>query len=274
MITDSKLRDQTISDFGDQWGRFTDNQGWYGSTELFEDIVTPLLEVKCLDGAKVAEIGSGTGRIVGMLLDTGVDHVYAIEPSSEAFRSLSQNVQRMPRQDHVTAINKRGDDWRTSKELDYVFSIGVIHHIPDPRPVLQNAFSALHPGGRLFLWLYGYEGNEFYVRTVGLLRTLTTRVPHFCLNIIVELMYFLLVCYRHVSKIRRLPLHDYIENVLWPISPQKRKLVIYDQLNPAYAKYYRKDEAVQLLRSAGFVDIRIHHRHGYSWSIMGCKPAV
>jgi hypothetical protein len=44
---------------------------------------------------------------------------------------------------------------------------------------------------------------------------------------------------------------------------------VFDQLNPAYAKYYTKEEAIDLLRSAGFSNIEIHHRHGYSWTIVG-----
>lgn len=48
--------------------------------------------------------------------------------------------------------------------------------------------------------------------------------------------------------------------------------MIYDQLNPAYAKYYRRDEARALLEDAGFQDVRLHHRHGYSWTVLGTHP--
>ena len=27
-----------------------------------------------------------------------------------------------------------------------------------------------------------------------------------------------------------------------------------------------------LLADAGFVDVRIHHRHGYSWTVTGVRP--
>lgn len=52
----------------------------------------------------------------------------------------------------------------------------------------------------------------------------------------------------------------------------ERRLVIYDQLNPAYAKYYTRAEAYELLRQAGFDDVRLHHRHGYSWTAVGTRP--
>jgi hypothetical protein len=51
-----------------------------------------------------------------------------------------------------------------------------------------------------------------------------------------------------------------------------RRLTIYDQLNPAYAKYSTRQEAHDLLASAGFKDVQLYHRHGYSWTIIGRKP--
>lgn len=271
MNDSDNLRDETISDFGDQWARYTDSEGWYGSIELFKDITRPLLDVESLNGTYVAEIGSGAGRIVGMLLNAGVKHVYAIEPSSDAFEVLGKNVKQMQRSSDVTIINTRGDNWRTDHELDYVFAIGVIHHIPEPGPVLNNAYEALKPGGYILVWLYGHEGNERYLKFIEPLRLITTRLPHLGLRIIVELLYYLLLTYKFIGKILPLPLRSYIDIVLWPMTPQKRRLVIYDQLNPAYAKYYKKEEAMQLLRNAGFANIQIHHRHGYSWSVLGQK---
>ena len=50
------------------------------------------------------------------------------------------------------------------------------------------------------------------------------------------------------------------------------RLTIYDQLNPAFARYYTRAEASALLADAGFTDVRLHHRHGYSWTVVGRKP--
>ena len=85
--------DQTIKDFGSQWLRYRDNEGYYGSLELFEDILSPFLKPDEIKGCKVAEIGSGTGRIVNMLLAAGAKHVIAVEPS-DAFEVLCRNIMR------------------------------------------------------------------------------------------------------------------------------------------------------------------------------------
>src|SRR5438270_9564945 len=87
----SRLSNQTISDFGDQWRHYTDNEGYYGDLEILKGTFEPLLRLEDLDGKRVAEIGSGTGRIVKMLLQAGAKEVTAIEPSA-AFEVLKRNL--------------------------------------------------------------------------------------------------------------------------------------------------------------------------------------
>jgi len=61
-------------------------------------------------------------------------------------------------------------------------------------------------------------------------------------------------------------------SVLEKMSPEKRSLIIYDQLNPSYAKYYSRSEAEKLLLDGNFENMRVHHSHGYSRTVIGTKP--
>jgi len=262
--------DQTIKDFGEQWRRYRDNNGFYGSMELFYDMIHPFLKSGDIKNCKVAEIGSGTGRIVNMLLEAGARHVVALEPS-DAFEVLCRNILEPGK---VTCLKVTGDQLPAYGDLDYVFSIGVLHHIPDPRPVVDAAFRALRPGGHFFLWLYGREGNRLYLALLKPLRVLTKRLPHFILTSLVEVTYWPLVLYIKLCHILPLPLKGYMLSVLEKMSPEKRKLIIYDQLNPSYAKYYTRQEAEKLLLDGKFENARLHHRHGYSWTVIGTKPSV
>jgi len=259
---------QTIKDFGEQWLRYRDNEGYYGSLELFSDILSPFLKPDEIKGCRVAEIGSGTGRIVNMLLEAGARHVTAVEPS-EAFEVLCRNIREPER---VTCLKMTGDQLPPQGNLDYVFSIGVLHHIQDPAPVVKAAFEALRPGGRFFVWIYGKEGNEFYLAFLKVLRIFTKHLPHFSLWALVETMYWPLLLYIKLCKIFPLPLRGYLLSVLDKMPPDKRKLIIYDQLNPSYAKYYTCLEAEKLLSGGDFKNILVHHRHGYSWAVIGTKP--
>jgi SAM-dependent methyltransferase len=263
--------ERTIADFGDQWTRYTDNDGHYGSVELLADMFGPLLPLSDLRGRRVAEIGSGTGRIVRMLLAAGVERVLALEPS-RAVEVLRRNVQdATPR---VEVLAARGEDLPAGLDLDLVVSIGVLHHIPDPDPVVRAAWRALRPGGRMLVWVYGREGNRLAVTAIAALRGITTRLPHGMLAPLAAAVTAALELYIPLCRLAPvLPLADYMRNVLGRFSRRKRYLVVYDQLRPAYAKYYTQAEARSLLERAGFVDVKLHHRRSYSWTVHGRRAA-
>jgi SAM-dependent methyltransferase len=263
------LTNKTIADFGDQWTTYRENPGYYGSVDLLADLFGPLLAVETIRGLRVADIGSGTGRIVNMLLGAGAERVYAVEPS-RAFAVLTANTAAQA--DRIEYLNARGDELPAGLGLDLVVSMGVLHHIPDPAPVVKAAFEALRPGGRMLVWLYGREGNENYLRFAEPLRAVTRRLPHFALSAICSALNVALDVYIFACRGLRLPMRDYMRNVLARFPRPVRRLTIYDQLNPAYARYYTKGEAVAMLRSAGFVDVEAWHRHGYSWSVIGTRP--
>ena len=265
---DSQVDRQTITDFGDQWTRYTDNSGYYGSLGLFADICAPLLGVDDVRGRTVADIGSGTGRIVNMLLDAGAAHVTALEPS-ESFAVVAANT--AGRADRVEVIRGDGTAIPQDRDFDLVVSIGVLHHIENPAPVIAAARRALKPGGTMFVWLYGREGNEAYLAVAEPLRALTRRMPHRLLAALCHVLDLVSIGYTAACRILPLPMRDYMQNVYSRLAPDKRRLVIYDQLNPAYAKYYREHEARALLEDGGFSDVRTYHRHGYSWSIVGLR---
>jgi SAM-dependent methyltransferase len=60
--------------------------------------------------------------------------------------------------------------------FDVAFSIGVLHHSPDPRRAFQEVAARVKPGGRLVVWLYrrNTPPQELINR---LLRAVTTRLP-------------------------------------------------------------------------------------------------
>lgn len=86
-----RRRDKTIVDFGEQWTHFTTNEGYYGSLSAFRDIVEPTVSIADFAGARVAEIGSGTGRIVRSIHEAGAAEIVALEPS-KAMAVLRENT--------------------------------------------------------------------------------------------------------------------------------------------------------------------------------------
>ncbi|MCR6636413.1 bifunctional 2-polyprenyl-6-hydroxyphenol methylase/3-demethylubiquinol 3-O-methyltransferase UbiG [Devosia sp.] len=136
---------KTIADFGEQWTRYQDNSGFYGSVGLLADYLEPLFPIEEVNGLRVADIGSGSGRIVAMLLQAGAEHVVAVEPS-DAFHVLASNTSDVASK--VTLIHAPGDQLKVEHPLDAVVSLGVLHHIEDPGPTVRAAHAALRPGGK------------------------------------------------------------------------------------------------------------------------------
>jgi hypothetical protein len=265
-------RAQTIEDFGEQWTHFRDNPGYHGSLELLADVIHPLLSLADFQGARVAEIGSGTGRIVRMLHQAGADQIIALEPSA-AMAVMKENTADIAAE--VEYLTVTGDQLPPSGDLDLVIAIGVLHHIPDPQPVVRAARAALRPGGRFLIWVYGTEGNELYLSLFGPIRRLTTRLPHRALLLVSRALYYPLAGYMWLCQkappSAPLAMRSYVIDHLSRLTPGKVVETIYDQLNPHEARYYTRGDAEALLRDGGFRDVRSHHRHGYSWTVIGTR---
>lgn len=263
--------ERTIRDFGDQWTHYGENDGFYGSLELLADMLGPCVALDELKGARVADIGSGTGRIVRMLLDAGAAHVLAVEPSAGVER-LRENTAAF--RDRVEILHASGERLPADRSLDFVISIGVIQFIPDPLPTLRAALAGLKPGGRLVIWVYGREGNGAYLALLRALRAVTTRLPHAVLAAFCHALTIGVDAYTSICRVAPfpLPLGSYLVNTFSRVGRRERMLTVYDQLNPSYVKYYRRAEVEDLLQRAGFADIQLHHRRGYSWTALGVKP--
>jgi SAM-dependent methyltransferase len=261
--------DRTIRDFGEQWSHYAENEGFYGSLDLLQDVFGPLLQISDLRGLRAADVGSGTGRIARMLLEAGAAHVIALEPSS-AIEILRRNLR--PYGGRVEAVQATGDRLPAGLGLDLVISYGVIQFIPDPGPTLRAACEALRPGGRLVIWVYGREGLGPYLLGVRALRAVTTRLPHSLLSALCSALNLGLDAYIPLCRILPLPLRSYALGTLARLGRMQRKLVIYDQLNPSYVHFYTGDEIRGAVAAAGFSDVRLHHRRGYSWTVLAHRP--
>lgn len=266
---DRHLGEHTIRDFGDQWTADGGNEGFYGSIDLLDDKLGSLLSPSDFAGARVADIGSGAGRIVRMLFEAGAEHVTAVEPS-RGVEVLRRNVQEFG--DRVQVLHGPGEILPAGLGADFVTAIGVIQFIPDPQPVLRAAHDALRPGGRVVIWVYSAEGNRLYRGLLGLLRLVTPRLPHFALSALAGALTLALDIYTIACRWLPLPLRDYLLKVLSKCTFEKRKHTIYDQLNPTYVHFYRRDDLVDLLERCGFRDVRVQDRHGYSWTAVAAKP--
>ena len=160
---------ESLEDFGNQFAIDKKIDNYWGSNELLKDIVYPF-KLDSIKNKIIAEVGVGSGRIIKQLLSFLPQKIYAIEPSKAIEIAKKNNKDYLNK---LEFLNIRGQNITFDSELDFIFSIGVIHHIPQADEVCKKIYKSLKPGGKFIVWLYGKEGNELYLLIFNNLRRFT-----------------------------------------------------------------------------------------------------
>lgn len=199
----------------------------------------------------------------------GVEHAYAVEPA-DTLQILKENTKQYS--EKITYKNCVGSEINLLEECDIAISLGVVSYIPDPLPTFKSIYTALRPNGRFFVLVMAREGNRFYCYFILPFRSITTKLSD---KNLFRLSTFLAVFSTGYSWICKLipfmPMSEYFKLVFSKMAFRERTMLIFDQLNPSYAHYYTKDELKDLYIKSGFKDIKMLHRHGYSWAVIGTK---
>ena len=154
--------------FGWQWNRF-DEIGKPEYEQQLRDWLHPL-GPEDFAGKKVIEGGCGKGRHSSIVAQWGAAEVFCVDlgPAVEAaYRNTN----------HIDAVHViQGDVTRLPLKpvAEVAFSVGVLHHLPVPRDGFRSLADHVVPGGRLAVWVYGAEGNEWITRFVDPVRTRVT----------------------------------------------------------------------------------------------------
>ena len=266
-MLENKIRDKTIRDYNDQWKLQGElNEDYWASDDILFDQFANLFSANEVKDKIIADIGAGTGRVVKTLLKYNPKKVYAIEPSYTGVNHISNNLKKYS---NLKIVQSDGLKFKTSELCDVIFSLGVIHHIKNPIDILKNIRSNLKPKGKIVIWVYGYENNMLYICIYKILSLFTQKLPDKALYKFASLLNIIIQPYIYLCKFINLPMKNYWLKVFNKCGWQKRKDMIFDQLNPSYAKYYKKNEIEKELLDAGFVNLKFHHRHNYSWTVVG-----
>jgi|TARA_B100001964_G_C14259534_1_gene614543 2-polyprenyl-3-methyl-5-hydroxy-6-metoxy-1,4-benzoquinol methylase len=261
----------TVDDYSEQWTDFRVQEGYYASDAMLQDYFGPLLDLSDLDGLRVCEIGCGNGRFV-KIMSRYATHVTGVEPS-QAIAVVCEYTKYLS---NVSLINKSLYDLEVEDvgQFDIVFCLGVLHHLPDPVRAVRKIRELTKPGGQAVIWIYGREGNKLYLTLLLVLRSLTTRMSYGVLRILAKFLVVPVKAYIMLARFVRLPLRTYVRNVLGKCDDYVLWLWICDMLNPSISNYWSAEEFRRILKDGGFADVRLHHRHGYSWTGMMTKHSL
>jgi len=137
---------QTQSRFGYEWIEF-DNY----ACDNFSDFIKPLSDGFFL-GKLGLDVGCGAGRHIRGASQLGAE-VIGVD-LSQAVDAAFQNNEEYP---HVHIV--QADVYRlpfNNNLFDFIYSLGVLHHLPEPEKAYHLLPAYLKPKGSFFIWLYAY----------------------------------------------------------------------------------------------------------------------
>ncbi len=163
----------TAAAFGWEWQKFSYLHDIDTYQEQFLDWIYPIDSAFFTDKV-VLDAGCGMGRFAIVSSLFGAREVIAID-ASDSVEAAYQNAQQFPHVHVVQGdINRLPLRQMEEGEIDFVFSIGVLHHLDDPQKGFASVVQHLKKDGSIFAWVYGRENNGWLVNFVNPIRTLLT----------------------------------------------------------------------------------------------------
>jgi SAM-dependent methyltransferase len=153
----------TAANFGWQWQHFTQHDDLY--EDQFLDWIKPV-DASFFRDKLVLEGGCGKGRHTQLAANWGALDVIGVDLSDAVETAFAKT--RHLENAHIVQADIY--HFPTPRIFDYAFSVGVLHHLPDPRQGFLSLASRVKSGGHLSAWVYGAENNEWITRWVDPLR--------------------------------------------------------------------------------------------------------
>ena len=259
---------ETAENFGWQWTHFTQEDTKY--SDQFLGWLQPV-KPKFFEGKVVLEGGCGKGRhtklaaewgaaeVVGIDLGDGVESAFALTRDLPNVHIIQCDIFKLP----------------LKRVFDYAFSVGVLHHTPDPKNAFLSLASKVKKGGHISAWVYGAENNEWISRYVNPVReSFTSQISQpilYQLSKLPTLGLFLStkLIYRPLNAAakpiaNRLFYNEYL-NHLGTFGWREQHNIVFDHLVAPTAFYISKDEFMKWWQELEAEDIEITWHNENSW---------
>ncbi len=217
-----------------QFERFNKGYPMEGHTRTIWERVTGV--TGSLTGKTVVDWGCGTGRFIEIAREKkakviGIDLSYSVEIAQQQFA------------DDPNVLIIQGDILNSPiahSTADLGYSIGVLHHTPNPKQGFHELVKMIKPKGRVAVSVYGTSGH--YVNPVVNMYRQVFKYLWPVLKHYPPLIYSYSVVYG-INPIKKLPI---LRNLMWPLfsmfpsidlpDPRWSVLDTFDSVTPTYQK--------------------------------------
>ena len=278
--TDNNLDLRVARGFGREWSTFrqdSDHLSQQQRQAIFDDYfrIFPWHLLPARGGVGL-DVGCGTGRW-SVQVAPRVQHLHLLDPSAEALSVAKDNLRGMNNVSYhlgsVAAIPL------PPKSLDFAFSLGVLHHVPDTEAAIAAISDKLKTNAPFLIYLYYALDNQpiwyrLLWRITDFARLVVSRLPH-PLRLVISQMVAAPI-YWPLARIARfmsrrgrsasaLPLSYYADKSFYVMRTDA-----YDRFCTRLEKRFRRSEIERMLTRAGFKDITFSSKQPF-WCAVGVK---
>jgi len=166
-----KHQKKTAESFAYEW-KYIYKENDYEKNNFFH-FLSPFLKEENLKGQKTLDIGCGSGRFTkwaglsGTEVSFGTDLGETVEVAYEMTKDIS----------NVCIVQADIYQMPFSDTFDIAYSIGVLHHLPQPQEGFSRLPKALKTNGKMLIWVYNRRNNVRALYFYEPLRNLLKKLP-------------------------------------------------------------------------------------------------
>jgi SAM-dependent methyltransferase len=271
------IDERTVDGFGAEWSRFRqDALPDEERRRIFDAYFRGFPWHRLPAGAVGADFGCGSGRWAALVAPR-VGHLHLVDASAAALAVARENLAGVT---NVDFIHSTVDDAPLADgSLDFAYSLGVLHHIPDTARALAHVARRLKPGAPLLVYLYyAFDNRPAWYRALwrstDAVRRVVSRLPHglrhASADAIALAVYLPLArSARALERIGHLP-------PSWPLALYRDKSFYtmrtdaLDRFGTRLEQRFTRAAIERMMSDAGLVDVRFSPGEPY-WVAVGTR---
>jgi SAM-dependent methyltransferase len=270
----------TVRDFGEEWATY--DQSAVDDAELravFERYFRQFPWHVLPKNAEGFDLGCGSGRWASYVAPR-VGHLHCVDASSKAISIARRNLARfsgcMFHHASVDAMPLQDNS------MDFGYSLGVLHHVPDTAAGVRACVDKLKPGAPFLIYLYyAFDNRPAWFRALwrvsDVIRRALAHLPHPVKVLSTSLIAVL--CYWPLSRAAGVFERLGFDVANWPLSAYRRhglytmRTDALDRFGTRLERRFTKLEIADLLQLAGLENISFSPFEPY-WCAVGTKISV